>query len=76
MTHEFGATMVGGDRPRVTMALRVLRSRRLVRQQRGEVSILNRVGGIGFACDCYSRVIDSPNGLTPPKPIATGLVAG
>jgi CRP-like cAMP-binding protein len=64
MTHEFAATMVGGDRPRVTMAVRALRSRRLVHQERGELTILDRAGLINVACDCYSRV----NAVTSREP--------
>ena len=56
LTHEFAATMLGGDRPRVTLAMRALRSRRLVHQHRGELTILNRTGLISAACECYARV--------------------
>jgi CRP-like cAMP-binding protein len=56
LTHEFAATMVGGDRPRMTTAMRALRSRGFVQQHRGELTILNRPGLSAFSCECYSRV--------------------
>ena len=37
-------TFVGSDRPRVSVALRALRERRLVEHRRGQLRIVNRKG--------------------------------
>jgi CRP-like cAMP-binding protein len=57
LTHEFAAILVGGDRPRVTLALRSLRDRHLVEQRRGQLRILDRAGLTKAACACYLRVV-------------------
>jgi hypothetical protein len=56
LTHEFAAILVGGDRPRVSLALRSLRDRHLVEQRRGQLRILDRAGLTKAACACYLRV--------------------
>ena len=53
MKHEFAAAMIGGDRPRVSFALRELRERRLVECHRGGLKILDREGLRQVACECY-----------------------
>jgi CRP-like cAMP-binding protein len=56
LTHEFAAILVGGDRPRVSVALRSLRERRLVEHRRGQLRILDRQGLTRAACECYLRI--------------------
>jgi len=48
--------MVGGNRPRVTMAMRTLRERHLIEHRRGRVRIVDRKGLTKAACECYQRV--------------------
>jgi CRP-like cAMP-binding protein len=56
LTHEFASTMVGGNRPRVSMAMRTLRERHLIEYRRGRVRIIDRKGLTKAACECYQRV--------------------
>jgi CRP-like cAMP-binding protein len=57
LIHEFAAILVGGDRPRVSMALRGLRERRRVEHRRGQLlRILDREGLTEAACECYLTV--------------------
>jgi CRP-like cAMP-binding protein len=56
LTHEFAATMVGGNRPRVSVAMRSLREQHLVEHRRGQLKILDREGLTKAACECYLRV--------------------
>jgi CRP-like cAMP-binding protein len=58
VTHEFAANMVGDLRPRVTAAMRALRDRGLIRHRRAEITILDRQGLRGAACECYTIVQD------------------
>lgn len=69
MTHEFFAQMLGAGRPSVTLAAGVLQRAGYIRYTRGKVTILNRPGLEGAACECY-RVIqqfdgDPDKGLVP-----------
>jgi CRP-like cAMP-binding protein len=57
LTHEFAAALVGGDRPRVSVALRALRERRLVEHRRGQLRIVDREGLINVSCECYLRLM-------------------
>jgi CRP-like cAMP-binding protein len=61
ITHDFLATMLGTDRPSVSLAAAVLQKREIVRYTRGAVTILNRKALEAFACECYS-VIRQYNG--------------
>jgi CRP-like cAMP-binding protein len=61
LTHEMAATFVGGDRPRVSVALRSLRERGLVEHRRGQVTIIDREGLSRMSCECYGRVPAPPN---------------
>jgi CRP-like cAMP-binding protein len=53
ITHDFLATMLGTDRPSVSLAAGVLQKKRLIAYARGSVRILNRKKLEGFACECY-----------------------
>ncbi len=61
MTHEFFAQMLGAGRPSVTLAAGVLQRAGIIRYSRGKVTILNRKGLEGAACECY-RVIQQFDG--------------
>lgn len=56
ITQDFLATMLGTDRPSVSLAAGALQKNRVIRYSRGMVEILNRKRLEGFACECY-RVI-------------------
>jgi hypothetical protein len=56
ITQDFLATMLGTDRPSVSLAAGALQKNDVIRYSRGTVEILNRKRLEGFACECY-RVI-------------------
>ena len=53
ITHDFLATMLGTDRPSVTMAAGVLQKKKLIKYNRGAVKIVNRKKLEASACECY-----------------------
>jgi CRP-like cAMP-binding protein len=53
ITHDFLATMLGTDRPSVTLAAGVLQKKKLIEYSRAAVKIVNRKKLEGFACECY-----------------------
>lgn len=61
ITHDFLATMLGTDRPTVSLAAGTLQRNKVIRYSRGRVEILDRKGLETFACECY-RVIQQLNG--------------
>ncbi|MGH9728737.1 MAG: Crp/Fnr family transcriptional regulator [Candidatus Acidiferrales bacterium] len=61
ITHDFLATMLGTDRPSVTVAAGTLQKRSLIEYTRGAVKILNRKKLEGFVCECYG-IIQQFNG--------------
>jgi CRP-like cAMP-binding protein len=56
LTHDFLATMLGTDRPSVSVAARTLQTKGIIRYTRGVITILNRRKLEISACECY-RVI-------------------
>jgi CRP-like cAMP-binding protein len=56
ITHDFLATMLGTDRPSVSVAAGVLQTRQIVEYKRGSVRIVNRKKLEQFACECYEVV--------------------
>ena len=56
LTHDFLATMLGTDRPSVTLAARELQRRNAIRYRRASVQIVSRRLLEKLACQCY-RVI-------------------
>ena len=56
ITHEFLATMLGTDRPSVTLAAGVLLKKEIIGYVRGSLKILNRKKLERFACECYATV--------------------
>jgi len=61
ITHDFLATMLGTDRPSVSLAAGTLQQNRVIQYNRGSVKILNRKRLEATACECY-RVIQQLNG--------------
>ena len=56
ITHDFLATMLGTDRPSVTLAAGVLQRLQLIGYTRGAVKILERMKLEKFACECYGII--------------------
>jgi CRP-like cAMP-binding protein len=65
ITHDFLATMLGTDRPTVSLAAGVLQKKKLIEYTRGAVKIVNRKKLEGSACECYTviRQYDGELGL-------------
>jgi CRP-like cAMP-binding protein len=65
ITHDFLATMLGTDRPTVSLAAGVLQKKGLIEYTRGAVKIVNRKKLEDFACECYGviRQYDGELGL-------------
>jgi CRP-like cAMP-binding protein len=56
ITHDFLATMLGTDRPTVTLAAGRLQNRKIIEYSRGSVKILDRKKLEKSACECYGVV--------------------
>jgi CRP-like cAMP-binding protein len=56
ITHDFLATMLGTDRPSVSLAAAILQKKELLRYTRGSLHILNRKRLEEFACECYGVI--------------------
>jgi CRP-like cAMP-binding protein len=65
ITHDFLATMLGTDRPSVSLAAGVLQKKKLIEYIRGAVKIVNRKALERSACECYAviRQYDGELGL-------------
>jgi CRP-like cAMP-binding protein len=65
ITHDFIATMLGTDRPTVSLAAGVLQRKGLIEYTRGAVKIVNRKKLEDSACECYAviRQYDGELGL-------------
>jgi CRP-like cAMP-binding protein len=61
ITHDFLATMLGTDRPSVSLAAGMLQRKAAIEYTRGAVKILNRKKLEGCACECYG-IIQQFNG--------------
>jgi CRP-like cAMP-binding protein len=53
ITHDFLATMLGTDRPTVSLAAGILQKKKLIEYTRGAVKIVNRNQLEDSACECY-----------------------
>jgi CRP-like cAMP-binding protein len=56
ITHDFLATMLGTDRPTVSLAASVLQKKELIEYTRGAVKIVNRKKLEDSACECYGVI--------------------
>jgi CRP-like cAMP-binding protein len=56
ITHDFLATMLGTDRPSVSLAAGVLQKKKLLEYTRGAVKIVNRKKLEDSACECYGVI--------------------
>ncbi len=65
ITHDFLATMLGTDRPTVSLAAGALQKKGLIEYTRGAVKIVNRKKLEDAACECYGviRQYDGELGL-------------
>ena len=65
ITHDFLATMLGTDRPSVSLAAGVLQKKKVIEYTRGAVEIVNRKKLEDSACECYGviRQYDGELGL-------------
>jgi CRP-like cAMP-binding protein len=61
ITHDFLATMLGTDRPTISLAAGALQRKELIEYTRGAVKIVNRKKLEDSACECY-RVIQQYDG--------------
>lgn len=61
ITHDFLATMLGTDRPSVTLAAGALQKKRIIEYTHGAVKILNRKKLESSSCECYG-IIQQFNG--------------
>lgn len=62
ITHDFLATSLGTDRPSVSLAAKILQSKKIIQYRRGVIEILNRKKLEASACECY-KVIRQLNGM-------------
>jgi CRP-like cAMP-binding protein len=69
ITHDFLATMLGTDRPTVSVAAGALQKKKLIEYVRGSVEIVNRKKLENSACECYGviRQYDGELGLKIPR---------
>ena len=56
ITHDFLATMLGTDRPSVSIAARALQDNAAIKYGRGAVQVVDRDRLEGLACACYAAV--------------------
>jgi CRP-like cAMP-binding protein len=56
ITHDFLATMLGTDRPTVSLAAGILQDKQIIEYSRGEVQILSRAKLKECSCECYGVI--------------------
>jgi CRP-like cAMP-binding protein len=56
ITHDFLATMLGTDRPTVSLAAGILQNKQIIEYARGAVQILSRTKLEECACECYGVI--------------------
>jgi hypothetical protein len=68
ITHEFLGQMLGSRRATVTLSAGLLQAAGLIRYHRGHISILDREGLEGVACECYGSIKRELDRVgTPPR---------
>ena len=55
-SHDFLAEMLGVQRSTVSVVTRSFQTAGLIRQSRGGITVTDREGLEGAACECYSRI--------------------
>jgi CRP-like cAMP-binding protein len=65
LTQEYLAAMLGTHRPSVSLAAESLRDAGLIRYTRGNITILDREGLEGAACECYEAIRSEYSRLVP-----------
>jgi len=65
ITQDFLATMLGTDRPTVSLAAGMLQKKGVIKWTRGEVQILNRAKLEKCACECYAAIREDHYGDGP-----------
>jgi CRP-like cAMP-binding protein len=63
MTHDLISNMLGVRREGVTLAAQKLAARRLIKNVRGTITVLDRAGLEAAVCECYSVVNEEYNRL-------------
>jgi CRP-like cAMP-binding protein len=66
ITHDFLATMLGTDRPSVSLAAAELQKSEIIHYRRGSVRVVNRKKLEKFACECYAIVQEYAGGQKKP----------
>jgi hypothetical protein len=56
LTQEFIASMLGVQRPTVTLAARILQAAEMIRYRHGRITILDRQALQDAACECYNML--------------------
>jgi CRP-like cAMP-binding protein len=56
ITHDFLATMLGTDRPTVSLAAGILQNKQIIEYMRGDLQILSRAKLKQCACECYEVI--------------------
>ena len=56
ITHDFLATMLGTDRPTLSLAVGILQNKQIIEYTRGTVQILNRTKLEACTCECYEVI--------------------
>jgi CRP-like cAMP-binding protein len=62
MTHDFLATILGTDRPSVSVAAKILQTKKIINYRRGTLEILSRKKLESSVCECY-KVVQQFNGI-------------
>jgi CRP-like cAMP-binding protein len=62
ITHDFLATVLGTDRPSISLAAKLLQKNKIIQYRRGAIEVLSRKKLENSACECY-HVIQQFNGV-------------
>ncbi len=67
LTHEYLATILGSQRPGVSIALSTLRKAGLIEHRRSNITVINRAGLEDAACECYAVMRNELEKLYEPQ---------